>query len=246
MEKVLIVEDEALVRQGIILSVDWAALDCMVVGEASNGEEALELAEQYAPSLILSDIRMPKMDGLEFLRRLRAKGNTASVIFITAHDSFEYARTALRLGASDYLLKPLQAGELEQAIRNLQQPGAVCTAADPLQDLKKGDRSHYVLEAMYYIGAHFSDADMTVRTVAEALGISEGYLSHVFKKETNYTLLNYLTRYRVQKAMDLLNDYKKKVYEVAELVGYRDTTYFSTTFKKFVGLSPSEYQLSRR
>ena len=246
MEKVLIVEDEAPVRQGIILSVDWAALNCMVVGEASNGEEALELAAQYAPSLILSDIRMPKMDGLEFLRRLRAKGNTASVIFITTHDSFEYARTALRLGASDYLLKPLQAGELEQAIRNLQQPGAVCTAADPLQDLKKGDRSHYVLEAMYYIGAHFSDADMTVRTVAEALGISEGYLSHVFKKETNYTLLNYLTRYRVQKAMDLLNDYKKKVYEVAELVGYRDTTYFSSTFKKFVGLSPSEYQLSRR
>ena len=246
MEKVLIVEDEALVRQRIILSVDWAALDCMVVGEASNGEEALELAAQYAPSLILSDIRMPKMDGLEFLRRLRAKGNTASVIFITAHDSFEYARAALRLGASDYLLKPLQAGELEQAIRNLQQPGVVCTAADPLQDLKKGDRSHYVLEAMNYIGAHFSDADMTVRTVAEALGISEGYLSHVFKKETSYTLLNYLTRYRVQKAMNLLNDYKKKVYEVAELVGYRDTTYFSTTFKKFVGLSPSEYQLSRR
>lgn len=245
MLKVLIVEDEELIRKGIILSVDWAALDCMVVGEAPNGEVALELVEKYNPSLIISDIKMPKMDGIEFLRRLRASGNNTYVIILTAYDSFDYARSALRLGAVDFLLKPFHDGELEQAIMNLQQLTAPSAAANPLPDLKKGDKSLYVLEAMTYIGAHYNDPDVTVRTVADSLGISEGYLSHIFKKETNYTLLNYLTRYRIQKAMELLNDYKMKIYEVAEQVGYRDTTYFSTTFKKFVGISPSEYQITR-
>lgn len=245
MLKVLIVEDEEMIRKGIILSVDWAALDCVVVGEAPNGEVALELVKQYAPTLIISDIKMPKMDGLEFLRKLRESGNNTFVIILTAYDSFEYARSALRLGAVDFLLKPFHDGELEQVILNLQQLNAVSSEEVSLPELKKGDKSRYVLEAMTYIGAHYNDPNVTVRTVADSLGISEGYLSHVFKKETNYTLLNYLTRYRIRTAMELLQDYRMKVYEVAELVGYRDTTYFSTTFKKLVGISPSEYQDTR-
>lgn len=111
MLKVLIVEDEEMIRKGIILSVDWAALDCVVVGEAPNGEVALELVKQYAPTLIISDIKMPKMDGLEFLRKLRESGNNTFVIILTAYDSFEYARSALRLGAVDFLLKPFHDGE---------------------------------------------------------------------------------------------------------------------------------------
>ena len=112
----------------------------------------------------------------------------------------------------------------------------------PLLGLKKGDKSKYVLQAMDYIGAHYNDPCISVGSIAQHLGLSEGHLSHLFKKETDYTLLNYLTRYRVHKAMELLRDCRAKVYEVAEQVGYRDITYFSTTFKKLVGMSPSEYQ----
>ena len=95
---------------------------------------------------------------------------------------------------------------------------------------------------MDYIGEHYNDPDITVGSIAQHLGISEGHLSHMFKKETDYTLLNYLTRYRIHKAMELLRDCRRKVYEVAEQVGYKDITYFSATFKKVVGMSPSEYQ----
>lgn len=243
MIKVIVVEDEEMIRKGIILSVDWAALNCVVVGEAANGEAALELVKQCSPSLIITDIKMPKMDGLEFLRRLRASGNNAFVIILTAYDSFAYAQSALRLGAVDFLLKPFHDGELEQAITNLQgRVGATAKTYQPFPELKKGDKSRYVLEAMAYISEHYNSPSVTVGTVAAFLGISEGYLSHVFKKETNYTLLNYLTQYRIHKATELLQDYRMKVYEVAELVGYRDVTYFSTTFKKLVGISPSEYQ----
>ena len=242
MMKVLVVEDEEMIRKGIVLAVDWAALDCVVVGEASNGEEGLEAAQRYAPTLIITDLKMPKMDGIEMLRRLREAGNNAFVIILTAYDSFAYAQSALRLGAVDFLLKPFHDGELEQAVQALRRRLEPSRAEPAIPGLKKGDKSKYVLQAMSYIGEHYSDPNITVAEIAQSIGISEGHLSHTFKKETDYTLLNYLTRYRIHKAMELLRDCRLKVYEIAEQVGYRDITYFSSTFKKVVGMSPSEFQ----
>ena len=245
MLKVLIVEDEEMIRKGIVLTVDWAALDCVVVGEASNGLEGLEAARRLEPTLIITDLKMPQMDGLEMLRALREEGCGAYVIILTAYDQFDYAQSALRLGAVDYLLKPFHDGELESAVSRLRgrmENGA--PAPETMGTPRKGDKSKYVLEAMAYISKHYNEPDISVGTVAQSLNISEGYLSHTFKKETDYTLLNYLTRYRIHKAMELLKDCRVKVYEVAEQVGYRDIAYFSATFKKYTGISPSEYQLT--
>ena len=246
MLKVLIVEDEEMIRKGIVLTVDWAALDCVVVGEAANGAQGLEASRRLEPSLIITDLKMPQMDGIEMLTALRAEGCTAYVIILTAYDNFAYAQSALRLGAVDYLLKPFHDGDLENAITRVQQRQQPAAEAAPIGTPRKGDKSKYVLEAMDYISKHYNEPDISVGTVAQSLNISEGYLSHTFKKETDYTLLNYLTRYRIHKAMELLKDCRVKVYEVAEQVGYRDIAYFSATFKKYAGISPSEYQLSSR
>lgn len=248
MLKVLVVEDEEMIRRGIVLAVDWAALDCVVVGEAANGLEALKAVERLRPSLIITDLKMPQMDGLEMLRRLREQGNNVYVIILTAYDSFTYAQSALRLGAVDFLVKPFHDGDLEQAVTALHRRMEADSgeAALALPELRKGDKSKYVLEAMDFIGRHYSDPSISIGLIAQHLGISEGHLSHLFKKETDYTLLNYLTRYRIHKAMELLKDCRVKVYEVAEQVGYRDITYFSATFKKLVGVSPSEYQDTSR
>lgn len=246
MLKVLIVEDEEMIRKGIVLTVDWAALDCVVVGEAANGAQGLEAARRLEPSLIITDLKMPQMDGIEMLTALRKEGCTAYVIILTAYDNFAYAQSALRLGAVDYLLKPFHDGDLENAITRIQQRLMPAAGATPIGVPRKGDKSKYVLEAMDYISKHYNEPDISVGTVAQSLNISEGYLSHTFKKETDYTLLNYLTRYRIHKAMELLKDCRVKVYEVAEQVGYRDIAYFSATFKKYTGISPSEYQLSSR
>lgn len=243
MLKVLVVEDEEMIRRGIVLVVDWAAMDCVVVGEAANGLEALDAVERLDPSLIITDLKMPQMDGIEMLRQLRARGNGVYVIILTAYDSFTYAQSALRLGAVDFLLKPFHDGDLEQAVAALRKRiGGEEKADSALPGLKRGDKSKYVLEAMDYIGAHYQDPNISISAIAQDLGISEGHLSHTFKKETDYTLLNYLTRYRIHKAMELLRDCRVKVYEVAAQVGYRDITYFSATFKKVTGVTPSEYQ----
>lgn len=238
--------EEDLIRKGIVLTVDWAGAGCAVVGEAANGEEGLEVIRRYRPDLIVTDIRMPKLDGIEMLRRLREEGNRAHVVFLTAYSDFSYAQSALKLGAADYLLKPFHDGELEETIariRSRAQAAAPAAPAAPVLPEGQGpEKSKYVREALTYLSEHYNDPDISVSSVARSLGVSDGHLSHVFKKETSYTLSAYLTNYRMHKATELLRDCRVKVYEVAESVGYRDITYFSSAFKKSVGMSPSEYQ----
>lgn len=243
MLRVLVVDDEAVVRRGVVLGIDWAALGCVVVGEAGNGEEGLALARKTEPGLIITDIRMPRMDGIEMMNALRAQGCTAHVIVLTAYSDFAYARSALKFGADDYLLKPFRDQELENAV------SAICGKLRKLAPLPessapsvRGDTSKYVQEAMNYIAAHYADHDISITAIAESLSVSEGHLSHLFKKETNYTIGAYLTQYRIHMAMKLLRDCRCKVYEVAERVGYRDVTYFGSIFKKLTGMSPSDYQ----
>lgn len=244
MLKVLVVDDESVVRRGIVLGVDWASMDCAVVGEASNGEEGIAAVEQLNPNLIISDIRMPRMDGIEMMFELRRRGCRAHVILLTAYSDFSYAKSALQFGATDYLLKPFRDIELAAAINRVREQEQLQTAITPQEvlPLVKGDKSKYVLEAMNYIAEHYSDNDISITPIARSLGVSESHLSHVFKKETNYTIVNYLTQYRIHTAMKLLKDCRYKVYEVAEMVGYRDVAYFGSTFKKLAGMSPSEYQ----
>ncbi|NCB62245.1 MAG: response regulator [Clostridia bacterium] len=248
MLKVVVVEDEELVRKGIVLTVDWASVDCVVVGEAANGEEALEVIERYQPDLVITDIKMPKMDGIEMIDRLRKRGNDAYLIILTAYSDFSYAQSAVRFGAVDYLLKPFHDGELEQVIDRIrrrerenqkQYDPKVCVLN--IQDYVK-EKSKYVMEALNYIAENYNDPDISVSTIARSLDLSESHLSHVFKKETSYTISGYLTSYRMHIAMGLLKDCRSKVYEVAEKVGYRDIAYFSNSFKKAVGCTPSEYQ----
>ena len=209
MLKVLVVEDEELIRKGIVLAIDWASLDCVVVGQAANGEEGLEQAEKCRPGLIITDLKMPKMDGLEMIAQLRARGNDAFVIILTAYDSFAYAQQALRLGAVDFLLKPFHDGDLENAVMQLQ--NKLSQRRKPpevrLQEIRSGAKTRYVQEAMDYIGKNCGSSELSVSQVAYALGLSEGHLSHLFKKETGSTVGSYLTRCRIQKAMGLLRQW---------------------------------------
>lgn len=252
MIKVIVIDDEALVRQGIVMQTDWSSLNCTVIAEAANGEDGLEAIKRLDPDLVICDIRMPKMDGLEVLTKLREEGRNTPFIFLTAYSDFSYAQKAIKLSATDYLLKPFEDGELEKAITRItakitrdRQTAKSTRESDVLSDEligKKGDKSRYVAEALAYIAEHYGDEDLNIKTVAENIGISEGHLSHVFKAETDYTVNAFITRYRIKAAMKLLGDVRYKVYEVAEKVGYKDITYFSTVFKKITGLNPSDFQ----
>lgn len=243
MLSVLIVEDEPLVRHGIIHGVDWAALDCQVVGEAANGEEGLHLTRQLQPDLIITDIRTPKMDGIEMLTQLRAEGNPVHAIILTAYNDFEYARSGIQLHVADYLLKPFCDNDLENAIRRLHKAMGDPAHSMPALLPRVANANRYVQEAMQYIAQHYAQ-DLTITGIAEAMAISESRLSHLFKKDTGHTITGYLTRYRIQTAMEMLCNHHLKVYEVASQVGYKDVAYFGSLFKKLTGKTPSDWQMS--
>jgi two-component system response regulator YesN len=249
MYKVLIVDDEKIVREGIVFGIDWKALGCMVIAEAENGIQCLEAVEKYCPDLIITDIKMPKMDGIEMLKKLRISKNKTHVIFLTAHNDFKYAQDAVKLFATDYLLKPFENTELEETVTKVCK--IIADNREKRKDenniiklvLKSGDKSKYVIDALDYISEYYGDCDLCIKKIADSIGISESRLSHVLKKETDYSMGTYIKRYRIREAMELLKRGRYKIYEVANMVGYKDITYFSTSFKKLTGVSPSEYRM---
>ena len=113
MYKVVVVEDEEIARKGIIFTINWDALNCMIAGEAANGEEGAEVIRRLSPDIIVTDLKMPRMDGVEMIQMLRCEGNRAKFIILTAYGDFKYAQSAVKLGVSDYLLKPLKDGKLK-------------------------------------------------------------------------------------------------------------------------------------
>ncbi len=104
--KVLIIEDEFITRQGLKYMIEWEKEGFQIVGEGSNGQEGLDLVERLAPHIVLVDIVMPIIDGLEFSEIISRKYPSIKIIVISSHDKFEYVRTALTNGATDYILKP--------------------------------------------------------------------------------------------------------------------------------------------
>ncbi|MBT9779213.1 response regulator [Clostridium sp. MCC353] len=245
MIRVVVVEDEFYVRKGIIQTFDWKSLDCEIVGEASNGKQGIEVIEEMKPDLVIADIEMPVVDGIEMVKMLRSKQCGAEFIFLTAHQKFTYVHSALKLEAVDYLLKPFHYKDLEECIRKvkikLHKIDEETSKTVLLTDEEIQAENIYIKKAIAYVREHYT-REIMVSDVAEYLKISEAYFCRLFKKETGYTFGQYLTNYRVHVAAGLLANFPMKVSEAAEQVGFTDSNYFSTIFKKIMEMSPSEYQ----
>ena len=140
MYRVLLVDDEEDVREGLVVEVDWEALDLRIVGLAENGREALEMAERVEPDVVITDISMPFMDGLELARRLRERNPLVKLVILTGYDEFDYARQAVSLSVDEYLLKPFSAAHLTELLTRLRaQMEAEITEREDVQQL----REHY-------------------------------------------------------------------------------------------------------
>ncbi len=117
MHRVLVVDNEAIIRRGMIQCMDWAALDCQVVADAADGAEALRLLEQHPVDILITDIRMPGMDGLELTRQVRALYPDIKVIMVTAFSEFKYAQEAVRQQVVDFIIKPTSEEKIREAVQ---------------------------------------------------------------------------------------------------------------------------------
>lgn len=232
MISVLIVEDEQILRRGLVRQVNWERCGCIVCGEAKNGQEGLQMMRSLRPQIVITDVRMPLMDGLEMLRQGKAECGCEAVI-LSGFGEFEYARSAMALGVADYLLKPVDLAQLEDVVARLTK--RIAQKAGP-------EASSLTRQAADYIAAHLAE-DLTAAQVAQALGVSPDHLSRLMKRDWSMPLHEYLTGVRLMTACALLkNSPSLKVYEVAQRVGYPDYKYFHTVFTRHVGVSPSEFK----
>ena len=117
--KIMLVDDEEEVRTSIIKQVDWEKLGFRVVSDAENGEDALEKIDIYEPDVIMTDIRMPYMDGLSLIEKVHSKYPTVKLLIFSGFDDFEYAKEAIRLGVSEYILKPINSEELSEIFNKI-------------------------------------------------------------------------------------------------------------------------------
>ena len=259
MIKVIVVEDEYLLRTGLIRSMPWRECGCEVIGEADNAGEGIRLAETLKPDIVITDIRLPGMDGLEMIAAIKAKLDCEFII-LSGYSHFEYVRQAVALGARGYLLKPVDDDEfmatLEEAAemvhhkrqfsRLLRQyenhAGNRPEAGElrlPMKPVRVTDNN--LAAAIDYIRDHCAE-NISCSVVADQLHISVSTLSKLFKTSTGYTFLEFLTLHRIRRSMDLLEQTDLKTYQIAGQVGYQDARYFSDIFKRIVGMTPTQYR----
>ena len=348
--KVLLVDDQKLVLDGLIEQLHWARFHGVLCGSAQNGLQALELMETIRPDVIISDIRMPVLDGIGLARRLHESTQFSDIpiIFLSGYREFEYAQRALQYHVNQYILKPITRQKLAQledlltslyqyressqltfleltdsnwqqqisnALKNhdigkielfFQSPfyqrcihssycdslgGQLLTLLyDYLTDIhfspealrasqehtltqffsfpNRSDKANY-LESTYFdllnlmskqrnkntdalyryavssIDLHYTDPNFTISHLASEMIITLSYLSTLFKQTAGCNLNSYITNKRLERACTLLACPRYSISEVAHQSGYDDPGYFSSLFRRKMGMSPTDYRNSR-
>lgn len=238
----VIADDELIIRQGL-MSINWNKYGINVLGIASNGNEALSMVISKTPQILITDIRMPGMDGLKLIEASKEHVPEIQSILLTGYEDFNYAKTAISLGAIDYILKPSDPDEIIEAVLKAKNKinDIMCLRSLENSFRTSGIKNKVISEILEYIKNHYSE-DISLYTAAEYVHMNHIYISRLFKKEMGETFLETLTKFRLKKACELLANYDHKIYEISSMVGIFDPGYFSQVFKKYYGLTPSEYR----
>lgn len=253
----LIVDDEVVAIKGMMQGVRWK--ECGIDGTiwtAYSAQRALQILNIQQVDIILCDIEMPGFNGLELLEVVRKSNKEIPCIFLTCHASFEFAQEAIRLKCTDYILKPAPYTVIEEKLKK------VC--ADLTEARRIHEQARYfseektdaamdsnrhswnsgeiVEQVEKYILAHLKDSELLVTDIADELHLNKDYLNRVFKKKHGVAISQYLIQERMKLAGILLEDEKNSVNMVAEKVGYNNYPYFASSFKRYYGCTPSQYQ----
>lgn len=245
MIQIVLVEDEEMILKGLRYTIDWLSMNASIVAVAENGLEGLSKIKEYTPDLVITDIKMPVMDGLSMIAQAKEQGLSFLPVILTSYSDFEYAKESIRLQVFDFLLKPIDEEKLKDLLiranqfleqeRSREKERSILKSIPEQTEvffLSKNIENPHVKFTLSRIENSYT-AFLSIQGIAEELKISTSYLSRVFKQECGCTFLDFLNRYRVRKSIDLLCTGKYRLYEIAPLCGFSDYKRFYQVFREY-------------
>lgn len=240
--KVIVADDEKLIANNISRRIEETSPAFQVICRAGTGLEALEQARELLPDVVFSDIKMPEMDGLELIARLRQEMPDVICVIVSGYSDFEYMKAAIRNNAVDYLLKPVNPEELRLLLGRLE---AELLAREQLVAPRRASDAAALAESVRVYLQENYDKTVDFSALADSLAVSAPYLSKIFHEQTGTSPSRYLTNLRMGQAKKLLMDTTLTVREIALRVGYPDPFHFSRIFRNVAGISPAQYRETR-
>ena len=238
MWKVMVADDETYMLEAMEKLIDWKKLDCQLVYKAQNGQELLEYMKRDVPDIIITDIKMPLVSGIEVAQYVYDHMLPTKVIILSAYADFEYAQEAIQYDVCGYIVKTsvieMLPGMIKKAVKKLSIP----------VDSER-ERSEYYADDIFgklqkYIEEHFMDK-LTLHQIAHEIHANGSYLSRLYKLKTGHNLFDVINKMKLEKAKEYISQ-GNKIYEAAQKVGFDDVSYFSRVFRKYEGCSPREYE----
>ena len=244
MYRVMIVEDDKTNQRFYEKLKVWEEEGFVIAGQASHGKEALALMEQNEYDFYLVDVMMPVMNGLEFLQELKNRGVDAPKIIASNYNEFEYVRQGMKLGAMDYLLKPITEDALRECLQSVREELWESREVKIMEQIFKAcgadTESGFTKKLMAYFAEH--TRDLNLKDISDEFLLSKDYFGKLFKRQMNENFNQFVLKYKMEYACYLLKDTDDRIYEISDALGYKTTDYFSKLFKEYTGQTPAGYR----
>ncbi|MEK4228222.1 response regulator transcription factor [Solibacillus sp. FSL H8-0538] len=239
MYKLLIADDEYEIRNGLSSYFPWESIGFEVVGQAADGVEILTFIEQQPVDVLLTDIRMPVMTGIQVAQHLFEHQANIKVVFLSGFQDFHYAQQAIAYGVNNYITKPTKYSELSDVFCKIKQLLDANQKPYLLPQLESSN-DKIIDTIKKYVQSHYQNASL--EGAAKLVHMNPYYISKYFKEKTGTNFSDYVVQVKMKKAAELLDDVQYKIYEISEMVGYSNSKNFTRTFRKTFGKSPREYR----
>ncbi len=242
----VIVDDDYEIRNGLTQYFPWNDIGFKVVAAFEDAETLFSYLLTHTVDVVLCDIKLPKMSGIEVAQKLRESNNSVRFVFLSAYSDYDFMRSALQLHAVDYILKPTDYHELSSLFisikRDFDEQHMVSAEAEKESETHIPVQQKLIEAVKTYLKINYRGA--TLASAAEVVKINPNYLSRFFKEQTSESFSDYLMKIRMEKAKELLNDYTLRVCEVSDMIGYSDSNNFSRAFTRYYGKSPRDFRSS--
>ncbi len=242
MDRVIIADDEETIRNGLENLINSYDIGLNVIKKCKDGKESIEAIEKYKPEIIIMDINMPHINGLDVIDKVKDISPYSKIIIISGYDKFEYAQKAIELGVFNYLLKPIDIVKFKDIL--LEAKKSYSERIWEINQLNEDEiKANSVDDCISFIQKNYSNSDLSLNLVAEHFFVSTSYLSKTIKNKTGHNFTDYLNKLRINRSIELLKSEKSyTIKEISDMVGYNSQHYFSRAFKNYTGKSPVQYK----